>query len=121
MPSSPIGSPSPQRNMNRTTFNTTINKTASAQINYKPRNTIAFDLKPRLGNKTFFRKPTIVTYIDDFFNKFHSVYKENFNNVLKNVVEVEREKYEKKILLGTRNLDENIEVDLIFNEEASKF
>lgn len=58
--------------------------------------------------------------IDDFFNKFHAVFKENINHALKKVVEIEREKYEKKIELGTRNLDENIEVDLIFNEEASK-
>lgn len=71
-------------------------------------------------SKTFVKKPSISTNVDDYLNKFHSVFKENFNNALKKVVEIEREKYEKKIELGTRNLDENIEVDLIFNEEASK-
>jgi len=98
----------PLRNRKRIVFNTPINN--KTQINCHPRNN---------QTKAFVRKPAFSTSIDGFFNMFHSVYKENFNKELKKVVEIEREKYEKKILLGTRNIVQNIEVDLIFNEEAA--
>jgi len=106
--------------MKRTIFNTTISKTAGAYLNYSARSNIVLEPKAKVVNKTAIKKPTISTNMSDFLNKFHSVFKENFNNALKKVVEIEREKCDKKIQLGTRNLDENIEVDLIFNEETSK-
>lgn len=97
-------------------------KAGSAKIKSKQRRTLILKHNFSLANKNFCKKPTISTNIDEYLNNFHSIFKDIFILEIKNVIEKVKINYEKKIELGIRNIDENIETDLIFNnkEESKK-
>lgn len=122
--SSPLLSPFDNIKITPRYPNTAAHKSNTLISGYHPRGSLGFDIRQPTNHnnvKVFIRKPLIATYIDDFIMRFYGLYKENFGTIMKNIVEIEREKYETRKNLGMKNLDENIEVDLIFNEENCSF
>ncbi len=110
---------SPEKSFKNNQYNS-YQKSVSTHLKDKRGTVIPQPCKLLVHTNTFNKKPSISNYIDNFINMFHAVFKENISKSIKDVVGIEREKYEKRRDLGLRNLDENIEVDLIFDTNTSK-
>ena len=68
-------------------------------------------------NSKINKKPKLSKLIDEFLSKFYKTFKKNFNNEIKEIMKVLKEKYESEKEMTMEYLDQNLEIDMIFNKD----
>lgn len=67
------------------------------------------------------KKPKLSNIIGEFLSKFYIIFYKKFKNETNQVVKILKEKYESQIEITRENIDQNIEIDLIFQEKDGNF
>jgi hypothetical protein len=65
-------------------------------------------------NKKLNQKPKLLNLIDEYILKFHRNFKRKLKFDINEIIKILKEKYESKKELIMNNINQNIEIDLIF-------